>query len=224
MTSITIPNSITSIGTLAFRYCDKLEYNYSDFVRYLGNSENPYVAAIEFEKRVLDFITPSITLNSDCKIIANRVFWNCSSLTSVTIPDGMTTIGDEAFADCTGLQEIVVLAEEPPFISENTFQNVSRKMPVYVPEESLAIYQVVAYWSELNLIGRAGMGVEEVTIDGLQVMDGTLRMDTPCAIVVYTTSGICLFNGFTDYLSLPAAGIYIVRCGNKVQKIDVPTL
>ena len=38
--------------------------------------------------------------------IGCSAFYNCSSLTSVTIPNSVTSIGYEAFKDCTGLEEV----------------------------------------------------------------------------------------------------------------------
>ena len=38
--------------------------------------------------------------------IGDYAFWNCSGLTSVTIPDGVTSIGDYAFWNCSGLTSV----------------------------------------------------------------------------------------------------------------------
>ena len=40
--------------------------------------------------------------------IGSSAFWNCSGLTSVTIPNSVTSIGDHAFSYCSGLTSIVV--------------------------------------------------------------------------------------------------------------------
>ena len=37
--------------------------------------------------------------------IGNYAFYNCSSLTTITIPEGVTSIGPEAFAYCSGAEE-----------------------------------------------------------------------------------------------------------------------
>jgi hypothetical protein len=40
--------------------------------------------------------------------IGNSAFWNCASLTSITIPDSVTSIGDSAFSFCTSLTSVVI--------------------------------------------------------------------------------------------------------------------
>jgi hypothetical protein len=39
-------------------------------------------------------------------MIGDYAFYGCSSLTAVTIPDGVTTIGEEAFRDCAALMKL----------------------------------------------------------------------------------------------------------------------
>ena len=41
-------------------------------------------------------------------IIGNYAFSGCTGLTSIVIPDGVTSIGDYAFQNCTGLTSIVI--------------------------------------------------------------------------------------------------------------------
>ena len=40
--------------------------------------------------------------------IGDHAFWDCSGLTSVTIPDGVTSIGDSAFSGCTALTSVTI--------------------------------------------------------------------------------------------------------------------
>ena len=44
----------------------------------------------------------------DPTFIKNRAFVTCSSLTSVTIPNSVTSIGDYAFVDCSGLTSVTI--------------------------------------------------------------------------------------------------------------------
>ena len=49
-----------------------------------------------------------IVLPEGVNSIGERAFHNCSSLTSIVIPDGVTNIGDWAFYDCTSLTNVAI--------------------------------------------------------------------------------------------------------------------
>ena len=51
--------------------------------------------------------------------IANYAFWNCTSLTSVTIPNSVTSIGADIVSNCKNLTSIVVETGNPSYDSRN---------------------------------------------------------------------------------------------------------
>ena len=104
LTSITIPDGVTSIGNFVFENCINLQYTIKDGLKYLGNPNNPYLYLAHTETTD---ITTAVIENA-CKFIANSAFSSCSSLTSVTIPDGVTSIGESAFKDCSKLTSIEI--------------------------------------------------------------------------------------------------------------------
>ena len=79
LTSITIPDSVMSIGRDAFYGCYNLQYNEYDNAYYLGNDNNPYLVLVEAK---LTDIT-SCTINENTKIVYNSAFFQCSSLTRI---------------------------------------------------------------------------------------------------------------------------------------------
>ena len=102
LTSVTIPDSVTSIGIYAFEGCDNLQYNEYDNALYLGNDENQYVVLIKAKDETIT----SVDINASTKVIYGSAFEYCTSLTSVIIPDSVTSIGDYAFSDCDFLASV----------------------------------------------------------------------------------------------------------------------
>jgi hypothetical protein len=83
--------------------------------------------------------------------IENYTFSYCSRLTEITIPEGVTSIGDEAFFYCESLATIICKATTPPTIG-TTFNSMHESIPVYVPEASVEAYKAAEGWSDFENI------------------------------------------------------------------------
>ena len=66
------------------------------------------------------------------QVVRPTAFYNCSDLTSVTIPNSVTSIGDSAFKNCSRLSS-VTFNGTPNSISSNIFNNCSRLTTINVP-------------------------------------------------------------------------------------------
>jgi len=91
LTSISIPNTVTSIGEYAFGY------NYDGYSNQLTSVTIPYsvttIGQSAFEK---SYYLKTVSLGSGITEIPSRCFYECA-LTSVTIPNNVTSIGEAAF-------------------------------------------------------------------------------------------------------------------------------
>ena len=103
ITSISIPDSITTIENRA------LDFNSSAFTvynnaKYLGNSTNPYLVLV----RAIDTSITTYNIHTDAKLIYAFAFTDCTLLTSVTIPDSVTIIGNSVFYKCDALESLII--------------------------------------------------------------------------------------------------------------------
>ena len=73
-------------------------------------------------------------------------------MTSVTIGNSVTSIGEQAFVWCSGLTSVTCEAESAPALGNSAFYNVDKSIPLYVPSGSIAAYQAASGWSEFTNI------------------------------------------------------------------------
>lgn len=104
LTEIILPNGITSIGMQAFSTCANLKYNEYNNINYLGNEENPYLAAASVVSKDLTFFE----IHNDTKFLLYELFLRCFKLTEVVIPDGVISIGCRAFHKCHSLKQLIL--------------------------------------------------------------------------------------------------------------------
>ena len=98
MTSITIPNSVTSIGGWAFEDCkDLTSITIPNSVTSIGEGVFWWCSSLT-----------SVTIPNSVTSIGDYAFYSCSGLTSITIPNSVTSIGESAFGWCSGLTSITI--------------------------------------------------------------------------------------------------------------------
>lgn len=132
LTSVTIPNSITSIGYMAFNnsgiYND--ESNWKDDALYVDN----YLIRVKTTK------SGAYTINNQTKLVAGGAFEDCSALTLVTIPSSVNNIEMAAFKYCSSLKS-VVLPNSIKHIGNETFYKCTSLTSVTIPNSVTSIGQ-----------------------------------------------------------------------------------
>ena len=122
LTSVVIPDSVTSIGEYAFNGCSSLTSIT------IPNSVMSIRKSAFFNCRSLT----EIVIPNSVTSIGNFAFYGCSSLTSIEIPDSVTSIGSSAFAECSSLTEIVI-PDRVMSIGENAFAYCSSLTEMTLP-------------------------------------------------------------------------------------------
>ena len=99
LTSVTIPNSVTSIGDNAFFNCIGLtSVTIPNSVTSIGDSAFAHCYGLT-----------SVTIPNSVTSIGKGAFWECRGLTSVTIPNSVTSIGNSAFDGCSGITHPIIV-------------------------------------------------------------------------------------------------------------------
>ena len=98
LTSITIPDGVTSIGNYAFSGCEGLtSIVIPDSVTSIGGWAFECCSGLT-----------SVTIGNSVTSIGGSAFSGCEALTSIVIPDSVTSIGKDAFTGCVALESIAV--------------------------------------------------------------------------------------------------------------------
>lgn len=110
--SITIPDSIGSIGEDAFWECNGLKKVYVSSIedwckiKFEDISSNPIVYAREIY--IDGELATDITIPKGITKICDYAFVGCDTITNVVIPNSVISIGNSAFFDCSNLKNISI--------------------------------------------------------------------------------------------------------------------
>ena len=126
--SVIIPDSVTTIESYAFRGCSALtSVTIPDSVTYIDYSAFSGCSSLT-----------SVTIPDSVTYIGYYAFYGCKALTSVTIPDSVTSIGNYALAYCSSLTSVTI-PDSVTYIGDYAFQFCSALTSVTIPDSVTSI-------------------------------------------------------------------------------------
>ena len=201
LTGVTIPDSVTSIGTDAFTYCRGLKNviigngvtNLNGF--YFQNNTN----------------LTNITIGNSVTSIGNQALSGCTGLTSATIGNSVTSIGNYAFSGCTGLTGVTI-PDSVTTITDYAFRNCTGLTSVTIPDSVTSI----GSQAFSGCTGLTSVTIQTDKISTTSSNNWSTIFSNNTALVVIFGDGVTTI---TDYAFRNCTGLTGVTIGNSVTSI-----
>ena len=189
LTSITIPNSVTSIGNNgAFRGCSGLtSITIPDSVTSIGDDAFYGCSGLT-----------SITIPNSVTSIGDSAFYGCSGLTSITISDSVTSIGSSAFYGCSGLTSITI-PDSVTSIGSGAFEYCSGLTSITIPDSVTSIGRSTFYGCSGLTSVTISDSVTSIGDDAFRGCSGLTSITIPDSV---TSIGSCAFYGCSGLTSV----------------------
>ncbi len=223
-TSVSIPNSVTSIGNYAFDCCINLtSVTIPNSVTSIGISAFYWCSGLT-----------SVTIPNSVTSIGIQAFLGCSGLTSVSIGKNVTYIQYGLFKGCTSLKDVYCYIEKVPFTAIDAFDFVDMKnATLHVPDAAVSEYKSIAPWGFFGTI--VGLGTNsakqtEATPVLIQSENGRISVSGAgdgTAISVFGKNGVKVGAAVSHSgqaivdTKLASGSVAIVKIGEKSVKVVV---
>ena len=155
--SLTIPSSVTHIGSYSFYECTSLSsIIFPEHLQSIGDAAFYHCSGLS-----------SVVIPNSVSYIGDQAFQKCHNLLSVSLPDSIETINDKTFQDCTILPSIII-PSSVKYIGNSAFQDCRNLLSINFPDNvtsigNYAFYQCVklsflSLSNSLCSIGEAAFG------------------------------------------------------------------
>lgn len=188
LTSVILPNSLTSLGVSAFSGCDELTHIViPSSVTEIGINAFSGCSGLT-----------SIDVPESVTTIGSGAFRDCSGLTSIVIPSSVTTIESGTFENCAGLTSIEI-PDAVTSIKYRAFYGCSKLSSIDIPDSVTTIgqyaFQDCSSLASIIIPGSVTT-IEDYTFSGCTSLTS---VDIPSSV---TTIGISAFSGCTGLASI----------------------
>ena len=207
LTSITIPNSITRIDRGAFYGCSELANITVSEGNAVYDSRDNCNAIIETETNTLVAGCKNTIIPNSVTTIGNSAFSDCTGLTSISIPNSVTNIGMDAFYGCKGLTSIEI-PNSVTSIGGAAFCDCIGLTSITIPNSVTSIgFYAFSYCSGLTNV-TIGSGVNSIYLEAFSNCENLT--DVYClATTVPNTELDAFYESYPEYMTLhvPAEAI-----------------
>jgi len=222
ITSVVIPESVTTIGKYSFNLCRNLvSVTMPSGLRTIGYSAFDGCSSLK-----------SVTIPDRVTTLGNSAFYECTSLTSATIPGSVTVMGTHVFAKCSNLKSVtfktgvttiptsmftnctnliyVYIPNSVTKIDEQAFYGCASLTAIAIPKSVKLIDNRAFYGTSLCHVSYAGTESEWSDETGVTIKKDNSMLEN-ASTIDYNTSFQYLDNCVETSIYCPACQIYLLR-------------
>lgn len=207
---VTLPDTITSIGSMCFSYCTELtKVNLPKNIKELENGIFNHCTKLQ-----------TIQIPDEVKLIDKDAFYRCDSLWTISIPDSVTFIGENAFAACPNLTAVTI-PDSVTVIRDNAFEKANN-LCIYAKPDSIAQLYAISHNIPYEELITVAVNGTDIDFDQPPVTDEeNFRTLVPMRAIMTAINGKVTWdeNTSSSGITLPGFRI-IIRINEPYMKIN----
>lgn len=149
LTKASLPKTVIKINDKAFEDCEALNFIpalTNEYPEYMPNLSSIGASAFAQCSSLSKLRLRTVTT------IGERAFYNCSGLKDVVLGSSVASIGEQAFAGCTSLETVTNLADTPQPFPAGLFDGVNKdQFVIYVHRNACLAFEAADGWGDYNI-------------------------------------------------------------------------